>query len=76
MNEDRQTDANHNRRMANETRYLNRLEKLEAQAEELIGELCRDGKTVYYITLRNGKTKESHSFSALVDFLTRNHYVG
>jgi hypothetical protein len=39
-----------------------------------IGQLTRDGKTVFYINLRNGKTKEGHP-AALIDYLFRNDYV-
>jgi hypothetical protein len=41
---------------------------------KFIGQLCRDGKTVFYINLRNGKTKEGHP-AILTDFLFRNGYV-
>jgi len=40
----------------------------------LIGQLNRDGQTVHYISLRNGKTKQG-SPSALIDYLIRNRYV-
>jgi hypothetical protein len=78
---DLQTAANHNRRMANEARYLSRLERLEARADAMIGELTRDGRTVYYINLLNragnftGKVKESASHTALADYLIRNKYL-
>jgi hypothetical protein len=81
MNADLQTSANHNRRMANEARYLSRIEKLEAQAEAMVGELIRDGRTVYYINLLDragnftGKVKESASHTALTDYLIRNKYL-
>lgn len=39
-----------------------------------VGQLNRDGKTVFYINLRNGKTKEAHP-AILVDYLFRNDYV-
>jgi len=40
----------------------------------LVGQLNRDGKTVFYINLRNGKTKEGNP-SDLIDYLFRNSYV-
>lgn len=39
-----------------------------------LGQLNRDGKTVFYINLRNGKTKEGNP-SDLIDYLFRNSYV-
>lgn len=75
------TEANHNRRMAHEHRFLCNEERREKAAETLIGELCREGRTVYYVNLRTrdgqltGKTKESASFFTLVDYLRRNRYI-
>lgn len=73
-------DNRQTRRMKEEDRFLARLEKREAAADALIGELIRDGKTVFYINLttRNGnltgKTREGARFE-LTDYLIRNHYV-
>lgn len=75
MNADRQTEANHNRRMANESRYITRRERLEAKCERLIGELCREGRTVYYANVAGGKVRESASWTELADFLIRNGYA-
>lgn len=69
------------RRLRAEHRYLVKLERLERKCEPLIGELCRQGATVYYINLANraghltGKTKERASYFELVNYLIRNHYV-
>jgi hypothetical protein len=41
---------------------------------KFIGQLNRNGQTVHYINLRNGKTKEGHP-STLIDYLFRNQYV-
>ena len=62
-------------RIQTQDRYLTRLEKLEAKADPMVGELCRDGKTVYYIVTARGKVRESGSRQDLIDFLIRNHYV-
>jgi len=75
MNIQTQTDGNHNRRMANEARFLARRETLEDKAEKMLGELNREGKTVYYIFPEGGKYQESQSASKLIDFLIRNKYV-
>ena len=42
--------------------------------DRFLGQLNRDGQTVHYINLRNGKTKEGHP-STLIDYLIRNEYV-
>lgn len=67
-------DANHNRRMANEGRYLARLERLELQALPMIGELCREGRTVYYVYPDGGRYREG-TRTELIAFLIRNKYV-
>ena len=78
---ERQLMANESRRNASEDRYLERLERRMKAAEALIGELVRDGKTVYYINLMNkagdytGKTKESSDSYELTTYLLRNGYV-
>lgn len=72
---DTELNARHARRLAAEDRYLGRLEKAEKKAMPLIGELCREGQTVYYVVLRNGKTKEADSPYKLTDFLRRNKYI-
>lgn len=74
-------DGRQLRRMKQEDRFLAKQERVEREADALIGELCRDGRTVYYVNLKTrdgaftGKTRESGSHSALVDYLIRNHYV-
>lgn len=62
-------------------RAIAKAERLEPKALELVGELCREGKTVYYINIKNsagrntGKTKESANRWDLVEYLIRNKYV-
>jgi len=78
---EQELDTRELRRLRADDRHLAKLERLEPKCEPLIGELCRDGTTVYYVNLTNragrftGKTKESASHSELVDYLIRNHYV-
>lgn len=81
---EQQLDAREARRLAAEHRYLTRLEKLEkleGAAEALVGRLCREGRTVFYINLtdRNGRPtgriKESDSVYELIAYLIRNKYV-
>lgn len=69
---DRIDNARQARRMAAEDRYLARLEKQEAAADMMIGELA-SGK--YYVWPAGGKYRESASKYELVTFLIRNRYV-
>ena len=75
MNLEQQLNANEARRFAAEHRYLCRLEKLEAKAAPMVGELVREGATVYYCWPAGGKYFESASHTAVVDYLTRNKWV-
>lgn len=70
-----QLEATQSRRMAAEHRFLCRLEKLEAKAEPMIGELCRDGVTIFYCWPAGGRYFESHSHAKVVDYLIRNKWV-
>jgi hypothetical protein len=73
-------DAKSNRRVAAADRYMDRIEKKEAAAENLIGEINRDGKIVSYINQidRNGaftgKVIEG-SRANLVSYCIKNKYV-
>lgn len=68
-------DARIARRQAAEHRHLVRLEKLEALAAPMVGELCREGRTVYYCYPAGGRYFESPSESAVIDYLIRNRWV-
>lgn len=63
------------RRLAAEHRSLGRQEQLEKKAEPLVGELCREGRTLYYCWPVGGKYFESASFFAVVAYLVRNRWV-
>ncbi|MGN6701472.1 MAG: hypothetical protein ACTHKB_00735 [Burkholderiaceae bacterium] len=71
---EKQLEARQSRRMASEDRYLARLDKREAEAETMIGELCREGKTVFYVYPVGGRYREG-TRAELVAFLLRNHYA-
>lgn len=71
MNIERQLDANQSRRMASESRYIDRMEKREAAAEQMIGEL-NSGKL--YVFPVGGKYREG-TRGDLIRFLIRNNYV-
>ena len=70
MNLDRQMEINEARHDAADMRYLAKVEKAEA----LLGELVRDGKTVYYYYPVGGRYREG-SYGEMTDFLIRNRYV-
>ncbi|HRQ48462.1 MAG TPA: hypothetical protein PK725_16020 [Rhodocyclaceae bacterium] len=74
MDDHQQLEARQARRMAAEARFLEQREKREQAAEQMIGELCRDGKTVYYVWPQGGKCREG-SVSELIAFLLRNNYA-
>ena len=61
-------------RHANQARAWERADRRERQADNLIGELNRNGQIVHYINLRTGKTKEGSRFE-LVAYLVKNNYV-
>lgn len=63
------------RRMKQEERYLAKIEKQMKDAEEMIGELCREGKAVYYVYPVGGRYKESDNFISLFEYLVRNKYI-
>ena len=70
-------ERKHITRMNRDDKTVERLERLEEKAMHLIGELCRAGKTVYYVNchpLYKGKTREG-SQADLLAFLIRNGYV-
>lgn len=67
-------DGRERRRMAEEARYLARLEKRIDDADSMIGELVRDGETVLYVWPQGGRYREG-SRAELSDFLMRNNYA-
>jgi hypothetical protein len=71
MHIDQQLQATQLRRMAAQDRFLARLEKREAVAEQMIGELS-SGKC--YVWPQGGKYREG-TRAQLVSFLLRNRYV-
>lgn len=71
MNTDTQLNATQARRLAAQDRYLTRLEKREAAAEKMIGELS-SGKC--YVFPVGGKYREG-SRAELVSYLIRRGYA-
>jgi hypothetical protein len=79
MNIERQLEINEARHFRADDRYFDKMEAVEKS--NLIGELIREGKTVYYVNILTkdgqftGKTKESKSYGELSAYLIRNRYV-
>lgn len=71
---DHEFEMKDNRRARGEAKQWDSFCKKSDEAEHLIGELNRDGKTVYYINLRSGKPKEGGRID-LIEYLIRNQYV-
>ena len=71
MNLYQQLEATQNRRFAAQDRFLARMEKREAEAERMVGELS-SGKC--YVFPVGGKYREG-TRSELIDFLIRNNYA-
>jgi len=71
MNIDRQLEARQSRRMAAQDRYLTRIEKREAAAAQMIGELS-SGKC--YVFPVGDKYREGNR-ADLIEFLIRNKYA-
>lgn len=77
----RHLDAKFSRREKSDERAQLRYDRKAAEAEQMIGELVREGKVVYYINARlrdgtlTGKTVEFKFHFDAVDYLIRNHYV-
>lgn len=74
-------NRNELRRFAAEARAYDRLGRQIDAAEALVGELCREGRKVFYINVRSkagkitGKTREFASLALARQFLIRNSYV-
>lgn len=68
-------EAREKRRFAAEHRYLERQERLEKKAEPMVGELCREGKTVYYCWPPGGKYFEAATEHEVQRYLIRNRWV-
>jgi len=69
-------EARQLRRMRAEDRALARREKQEARIDRecLIGELCRDGKPVYYFFPAGGKYREGTK-GEVIDYIIRRGFV-
>ena len=75
VTDDERLERRERRRLADEHRWLCRMERLEKMAEPMIGILCREGAEVFYCWPVGGKYFESFSHTEVVDYLIRNRYV-
>lgn len=71
MNTEQMLEARQSRRMHSDDRFLGRMEKREAAADEMIGELNSGKLYVYPI---GGKYREG-TRAELISFLIRNNYA-
>jgi hypothetical protein len=78
---ERQRAYREKRRNAAEDRYMDKLERLMKEAEPLIGELVREGRTLFYVNVRSkaghltGAIREFARSVDASDYLIRNNYV-
>lgn len=69
------------RRGKQEDRFLDKLDRKLAAADAFIGELMREGTTIFYINVRSaagrltGATREFAHRAGATDYLIRNRYV-
>jgi len=71
---EQQMEARQARRMASENRYHERMVAREDKADQMIGELCREGRTVHYVYPAGGKYREGPRHE-LIAYLIRNRYA-
>ncbi len=71
---DEQLDARLRRILKTDDRYMTRMDRRWDDAQAQIGNLCRDGKTVFYVMPQGGKYHEG-DWHHLIDFLIRNRYA-
>jgi hypothetical protein len=74
MSIDQSLDSRLNRRLAAQGRAIARLERRETAADQMIGELCRDGRPVFYVFPVGGKYREG-SRAELISYLIRNRHA-
>jgi hypothetical protein len=67
-------DTKELRRLNADAKAHNELTRREANAETMIGALCREGRTVYYVVIRPGRYREGTKHD-LIAFLIRNRYA-
>ncbi len=71
---DEQSDRREAARQRREAKNMERLMAREDRAEQMIGELCRDGCQVFYVYPAGGQYREGTRLE-LVQHLIRNRYA-
>jgi hypothetical protein len=72
---EKELDAREKRRFKADERAHEMMERQMENCEYLIGELCREGMTIYYVITKAGKVKEFSGRVEACDYLIRNSYV-
>lgn len=75
MSIERDLEIRELRRLRADARWIDKMDRRERDAAPMIGELCRDGRTVYYVRPAGGRYRESGSYTDLVGYLARNGYI-
>jgi hypothetical protein len=71
---EQQLDTLELRRLRADERHAERMDARETRAADMLGELCREGRTVYYAWPLGGKYREGLRHD-LIAFLVRNGYA-
>jgi len=74
LTDEEHLDRRETRRLAADARWLTRMERRWDAADAMIGELCREGRTVFYVSPQGGRYREG-TRSDLIAFLIRNRYA-
>lgn len=71
---EREIESKALRRARSDEKFITQLDRAMKRADKLIGEINRDGQTVYYCWPQGGRYREGSHFD-LSMFLIRNKYV-
>lgn len=74
MTDDERLDARERSIFRADDRFMARMERRWDDADQMIGELVRDGRTVLYVFPQGGKYREGLRCE-LIDYLIRNNYA-
>lgn len=74
MNDEARIEARERSIFRADDKFMARMDRRWNAAEQMIGELCREGRKVHYVFPQGGKYREG-THIALVDFLIRNNYA-
>lgn len=74
MNDNERLEARERSIFRADDKFMDRMGRRWDAAEQMIGELCREGRKVLYVFPQGGKYREGSRFE-LIDFLIRNNYA-